>query len=107
MRAARQPTRASRPFSLNQTGTLSRRHLAHFLAAVDKGFGFYLRKAWAVAKAAKERRLAQAAPEPAAIADAPMSEMGALLWGAQMIDSTRRSFAAQAAIRARFTSLAA
>jgi hypothetical protein len=27
--------RASRPFSLNQTGTLSRRHLAHFLSAVD------------------------------------------------------------------------
>src|SRR5208283_3231022 len=35
MRAATQLTRASRPFSLNQTGTLSRRHLAHFVAAVD------------------------------------------------------------------------
>src|SRR5271166_3358902 len=35
MRAATQLTRASRPFSLNQTGTRSRRHLAHFVAAVD------------------------------------------------------------------------
>jgi hypothetical protein len=33
--AKEKQTRASRPFSLNQTGTLSRRHLAHFLSAVD------------------------------------------------------------------------
>ena len=33
MRAAN--NRASRPFSLNQTGTLSSRHLAQFVAAVD------------------------------------------------------------------------
>ena len=31
----RQLARASRPFSLNSTGTLSRRHLAHFVSAVD------------------------------------------------------------------------
>jgi hypothetical protein len=36
MRATTQLTRASRPFSLNQTGTLLRRHLAQFVAAVDK-----------------------------------------------------------------------
>jgi hypothetical protein len=35
MRAATQLTRALRPFSLNPTGTLLRRHLAHFVAAVD------------------------------------------------------------------------
>jgi hypothetical protein len=35
--AKEKQTRASRPFSLNQTGTLSRRHLAHFLSAVDTG----------------------------------------------------------------------
>lgn len=35
MRAATQLTRASRPFSLNPTGTLSSRHLAQFVAAVD------------------------------------------------------------------------
>ncbi len=37
MRAAIKLTRALRPFSLNPTGTLLRRHLAHFVAAVDKG----------------------------------------------------------------------
>jgi hypothetical protein len=26
------------PFSLNQTGTLLRRHLAHFVSAIDKRF---------------------------------------------------------------------
>ncbi len=36
MRAASQLTRALRPFSLNPTGTLLRRHLAQFVAAVDK-----------------------------------------------------------------------
>jgi hypothetical protein len=35
MRATTQLTRASRPFSLNQTGTLLRRHLAQFVAVVD------------------------------------------------------------------------
>jgi hypothetical protein len=35
MRAATKLTRALRPFSLNPTGTLLRRHLAHFVAAVD------------------------------------------------------------------------
>jgi hypothetical protein len=35
MRAAMPNSRALRPFSLNPTGTLSRRHLAHFSAAVD------------------------------------------------------------------------
>ncbi|GEM_PF-2305102 len=34
-RAATKITRASRPFSLNQTGTLLRRHLAHFVPVVD------------------------------------------------------------------------
>lgn len=33
--AAHQKIRASRPFSLNPTGILSRRHLAHFVSAVD------------------------------------------------------------------------
>jgi hypothetical protein len=37
--AKEKQTRASRPFSLNQTGTLSRRHLAHFLTAVDNHLG--------------------------------------------------------------------
>ncbi len=35
MRAARQLTGASGPLSLNRTGTLLRRHLAHFCSAVD------------------------------------------------------------------------
>jgi hypothetical protein len=34
-KSVRQLARASRPFSLNSTGTLSRRHLAHFVSAVD------------------------------------------------------------------------
>jgi hypothetical protein len=33
--AEERKTRASRPFSLNSTGTLSSRHLAHFFPAVD------------------------------------------------------------------------
>src|SRR5580704_11501969 len=31
--------RASKPFSLNLTGTLSRRHLAQFVSAIDTGCG--------------------------------------------------------------------
>ncbi len=37
MRAATPNARALQPFSLNPTGTLLRRHLAHFVAAVDTG----------------------------------------------------------------------
>ena len=36
-RATTSSTRASQPFSLNQTGTLLRRYLAQFVAAVDTG----------------------------------------------------------------------
>ena len=35
MRAARKLARASTPFFLSQTGTLSRRHPAHFVSAID------------------------------------------------------------------------
>jgi hypothetical protein len=38
MRAERQIAGASQPFSLNLTGTLSRRHLAHFCSAVDSKY---------------------------------------------------------------------
>jgi hypothetical protein len=41
-RATTSSTRASQPFSLNQTGTLLRRYLAQFVAAVDKGNRWYL-----------------------------------------------------------------
>jgi putative MFS transporter len=42
MRAATPNARALQPFSFNPTGTLLRRHLAHFVAAVDIDRGYTL-----------------------------------------------------------------
>ena len=36
--------RASRPFSLNQTGTLLNRHLAQFVSAIDNHFLIWILK---------------------------------------------------------------
>ena len=42
--ASSQQTRATKPFSLNPTGTLSRRHLAQFVSAVDRQHELALQK---------------------------------------------------------------
>ena len=80
-------------WELSRNGTIYQR---------SQGFGYFLRRAWNVARCAKAGAIREAAAPVETFEPRPLSPFEADMLAARCIDSTVASLAVQAAVRARY-----